>query len=413
MANSAAGRLRSYWRRLSRFDAVAVVVLLVYGVVSVARILGVAVPRYGFLGFLALVAGSYLLIRLIAWFRRNGLWSLRNRLLVAYLFIAVVPVMLLVGMAWLSAYIIYAQLGAHLLQTDLQERIDKVAAIADAVASGLVADAARVPRGRGSGAGAVPGLRTLIESARQELPDLDIEIGAGDEILERQAASGRERFVGLTQIDDTIRVQAVVARRSASGRLLVSATVPVNEVFLSSLAPELGAVQMTVWRPAAGGDSQGLVFESGDQRFVPIRQIVARDRWLPPRAGWLDFEVTGTCKLEAVSLRDGQAASVRHPVFAPFSARASQLNQRLFSSLGELGGRPIQLLFLVGIIFLFLEIAALRTGIQLTRSITRAVDDLSYATEQVQTGDLSHTAGPARCSRGILQRDDCLDFLAH
>jgi sigma-B regulation protein RsbU (phosphoserine phosphatase) len=167
--------------------------------------------------------------------------------------------------------------------------------------------------------------------------------------------------------------------------------VPVSEEFLSSLAPDLGVVQMTVWRPAVGGDSQGLVFESGGERFVPIRQIVARNRSLPPRSSWLDFEVTGTCKLEAVSLRAGQPASALHPVFAPFSARASQLNRRLFSSLGELGGRPIQLLFLVGIVFLLLEIAALRTGIQLTRSITRAVDELSSATQQVQAGDLSHT----------------------
>lgn len=410
MSSSRHFRLSSAWRRLARFDAVAVVVLLVYGVVSLARMLGVPIPRYGFLGFLALVAGFYLLVRLIAWFRRHGLWSLRNRLLVAYLFIAVVPVMLLVGMAWLSAYIIYAQLGAHLLQTDLQQRVDKVAAIADAVASGLVADAGRVPpvvsraepRGQTSGAAAVPGLRTLLESARQELPGLEIEIGSGEEVLERQAGAARDRFAGLTQLDDHIWVQAVVpvpsaaegARRPGAGRLLVSAAVPVSEEFLGGLAPELGAVQMTVWRPATGGPGaagQGLVFESGDQRFVPIRQIVARNRWLPPRSGWLDFEVTGTCKLEAVSLRVGQSEPALRPVFAPFSARASQLNRRLFSSLGELGGRPIQLLFLVGIVFLFLEMAALRTGIQLTRSITRAVDDLSSATQQVQAGDLSHT----------------------
>src|SRR3990172_1558416 len=111
MSPSVSTRLRSFWHRLSRFDAVAVVILLVYGVVSMARMVGVSIPRYGFLGFLALVAGFYLLVRVMAWFRRHGLWSLRNRLLVAYLFIAVVPVMLLVGMAWLSAYIIYAQLG--------------------------------------------------------------------------------------------------------------------------------------------------------------------------------------------------------------------------------------------------------------------------------------------------------------
>ena len=43
------------------------------------------------------------------------------------------------------------------------------------------------------------------------------------------------------------------------------------------------------------------------------------------------------------------------------------------------------------IVFLVLEAAALRFGVQWTRNITRAVDDLSSATQRVQAGDFSFT----------------------
>ena len=61
-----------------------------------------------------------MLVRLIPWFRTKFMWTLRNRLIVAYVFIAVVPVILLLSMAGLATYGLYLQLGAHVFQDDLQ-----------------------------------------------------------------------------------------------------------------------------------------------------------------------------------------------------------------------------------------------------------------------------------------------------
>jgi sigma-B regulation protein RsbU (phosphoserine phosphatase) len=377
------------WRRLSRLDFAALVVLALYGALAAASVAWPALPRPGFLGFLTVIALCYLVVRGLILFRRHGLWSLRNRLLVAYLFIAVVPVLLLVGMAWLSAYIIYAQLGAHLLQTDLRRRVDKVASVAEVVAGSIKAVPARPVAWGPDSQGSLPGSDLLLAAASRELPGLSVQVSSDADPTAQLAPSGR--FAGLTQDGDRIRIQAVASRTTPSGRAIVSVVVPVTEELLSDLAPELGIVQLTVWRPAREGETQGLVFQSGDGRFVHIRQIAARNRNLPPSSGWLDFEVTGTCKLEAILIGARGSGAVVLPVFAPFSARASQLNSRLFSSLGDLGRVPIQLLVFVGVVFLIIEIVALRTGIQLTRSITRAVNDLSSATQSVQAGDLTHT----------------------
>ena len=58
--------------------------------------------------------------------------------------------------------------------------------------------------------------------------------------------------------------------------------------------------------------------------------------------------------------------------------------------MGEVGPLLINLLVLAAIIFLIFEIAALVTGIVLTRTITRAIGDLYEATLHVRRGDFSY-----------------------
>src|ERR1700733_12342896 len=99
--------------------------------------LGQQVPYSGLLGFFSFLAIIYLVIRLIPWFRTQVMWPLRNRLIVTYVFIAVVPIILLFSMAGVGLYGLYLQLGAHLLHDDLQARINTVAADADAFAAAI------------------------------------------------------------------------------------------------------------------------------------------------------------------------------------------------------------------------------------------------------------------------------------
>jgi hypothetical protein len=73
---------QSFWRRLSGFDIVALVIFALGAVVTVAELNGNTVS---FLKFLAVLCLFYLLFRMIGWWRSRLLWSLRNRLIVAYL----------------------------------------------------------------------------------------------------------------------------------------------------------------------------------------------------------------------------------------------------------------------------------------------------------------------------------------
>ncbi|MBI3405926.1 MAG: SpoIIE family protein phosphatase [Acidobacteria bacterium] len=98
--------------------------------------------------------------------------------------------------------------------------------------------------------------------------------------------------------------------------------------------------------------------------------------------------MTGISKLDVLYLNgSGQRKSA---LFASVLTRPSLLNRRLFNAPGDVGGLLVTGLIAVGLIFLLLEIGALRTGVVLTRSITRAVSDLYKATEFVQQGDFSY-----------------------
>ncbi len=401
MAANSFGPLRSLWRRLNRLDRVALAVVLLSVLVWVLRAFAPRLPQSNFLSFLFFLALAYFSFRALAWVRVRLLWSLRNRLIVAYVFIAVVPVLLLLVMAALSAYILYWQLGAYLIYSDLHARIERVAEVGDAI----LATMGTAAQGSSAGRATPPRVAALLDAERTELPGIEVELNSGQELLNRPGSANPRRFAGLVQSGERVWLRAVVSRPAPAGSVVVSLSVPVTPELLESVAPEMGPMQLTLTRPATDAGLQDGV-GIGEQRFRLMRagQVVTRRRSLPPRVNWLDIRVEGVAKMDAVSLGPGGVAPSSNPVLVFFVARPAQLNRRLFSSLGEIGSATITGLIFVGLVFLVLEAVALVAGIVLTRSITHAVADLYRATRHVQAGDFTH--------RIRIQRADQLGALA-
>jgi sigma-B regulation protein RsbU (phosphoserine phosphatase) len=88
-------------------------------------------PRSGaslVLEIAGIVAGLWLAIRLLRMAARQAVWRLRHRLLITYLFIAGVPLLLIIGLAALAGYMLVYQLAAYLVTTELNHRIDGLTA---------------------------------------------------------------------------------------------------------------------------------------------------------------------------------------------------------------------------------------------------------------------------------------------
>src|SRR5580692_3188567 len=124
--------LRNAWRRLSRIDLFAIGLILGGATCAILDLSG---GTASFLKFVAIIATIYVIFRLAAWWRTRLLWSLRNRLIIAYLFIAVVPILLIVTLVVLAGQILYSQLGAYLLYDDIHRRIAMMADITEHIAA--------------------------------------------------------------------------------------------------------------------------------------------------------------------------------------------------------------------------------------------------------------------------------------
>jgi sigma-B regulation protein RsbU (phosphoserine phosphatase) len=374
----------AFFRRISPLDKIALAVLFIYAVMRASSVVGSPIPLTGFAGFLSFLAIAFLVVRLIPWFRTKFMWTLRNRLIVAYVFIAVVPVILLLTMVGVGSYLLYLELGAHLLHDDLQERVSIIATQTESIANAIEheSDAGASPRdesilGRAD-------VAESIDAAKAYWPDLRVGLNGGQHLLQTRNGA---RFSGLAEHEGKLWFAAAEKRDTGSGAFTLVVSAPVTPELLDGFTSELGPIEVVLWRPATASDPAGGLRYTGVERsYVTGQQIVSRNRTLTASSGLLDFKVSGLSVFEATYMEDGKEAGTV-PVLASFSLRPSALNKRLFTTVGAIGPLLITVLLAVGVVFLLIEIAALATGVVMTRTITRAVDDLYEATVRVRSGD--------------------------
>ena len=376
-------KFNQYWFRLSRFDMAAVAV---FAVGAIVFLLGGSGNGLGFAKFLAAIAGLYLAFRLIGWWRARLLWSLRNRLIIAGLFLALVPVFLLFTLATLSGLILYTQLGGFLLYQDMQQRVQMLSDGADQIAAALANVTPGVP----------PDVAERIVAAQehavydQSLPGLVIEFADDPKLLlEKVAPPPGRHFAGLILHKGKLSAYGLHAVETPHGMRVVTLRVEVLPEFVATLAQDLGPIEFDLLEPVEG-QATGVTYTLGGKDYSTGVRIAGKRRTLQEASGWWDRAASGVSKFEAVLVREDGRVEKARPVIAFFKARPSRLNERMFASVGELGRIYIFGFALASTTFLIMEIAALITGIVLTRRITTAIDELYQATQYVQSGDLSH-----------------------
>jgi len=107
-------RVELLFRWLGSAGVAFVLLLAIYAA------LGWIAPRSGFrlvIEIASVIAGLWLAVRLLRLAARQALWRLRHRLIVTYLFIAGVPLVLIIGLAALAGYMLVYQLSAYLVTT--------------------------------------------------------------------------------------------------------------------------------------------------------------------------------------------------------------------------------------------------------------------------------------------------------
>jgi phosphoserine phosphatase RsbU/P len=371
-------------RRLSPLDRIALGIVAIYLLLRAAEAAAVRVPFSSFAGFLAFLAVVYLAFRSLPWVRSRLLWRLRNRLVVAYVFIAVVPVVLLLAMAGAASYLAYLQLGAHLLRDHIDEQSARMRAYADAISDEIQAEALQGPLLNGSLL-SHPRIAALIRTADSQFAGAQVFLNRGRRLVDRD---GRP-FSGLLELDGKLWIGSAEARTANGKPFVVMIAAPVTSATLDRLGSELGPIQFILLKAAKRDDNSHLKLELNETAYEPGQEIASLNRPLAPPEHWFDVRVNGAATFEAERVDPGPSSAAA-PVYASFSLRPMMVNRHIFPSVGAFGPYLMTILEIVAVIFLMLEIAAFATGVVLSRTITSAIGDLYEATLRVRRGDFSY-----------------------
>ena len=110
----------------------------------------------GWVSFLSFLVIVLFLILAIRWIKAKALWRLRNRLIVTYVFIGVIPVVMLLVLALLSFYLFAGQFATFVVTTALDSELKSLDAANSAIAHEL---AVKMQAGANPETTAVEGLR--------------------------------------------------------------------------------------------------------------------------------------------------------------------------------------------------------------------------------------------------------------
>jgi sigma-B regulation protein RsbU (phosphoserine phosphatase) len=365
----------------------------------------------GWVSFLSFVAIVLFLVLATRWVRAKMLWRLRNRLIVTYVFIGVIPVVLLVALALGSFYLFAGQFATFIVTTGLDSELVSLESANNAIAQQV---AAQMKRGVSSDTAAFEDIR----QADKIWADRQICVWLGKNVVVNSAPAGNDSappvlpshlgnsFRGIVRDHDRLYLRAVLTVPVARDTMTVLSSAPFDQHMLQELASDLGEISLYTTgfslrkvergqgKNAAAQDGSGVgivlrkpegdyVLDTGKQEIRPTYTAGA----VPPPAARVDPQVTfGT----TVSVVDWETSDRLRPAGIGVQTRVSKIYERLFAALGDFAQAVEFGLLFVAIFFGVIELVALVIGASLTRTVTGTVAQLYDATTHINRGDFSH-----------------------
>ena len=312
------------------------------------------------------ISGAWLAFRLIRLAARRAVWRLRNRLLVTYLFIALVPVLLLATLAVVAGMSLANQLAVYLVTSELDRRIDSLCSAADSLVETKASERAIV----------LSHMADLFY--RERFPGFEVVMRDSGHLLRYPASStapvplpGWKPTEGI--LERSGRFYLWCYRNTDTGDVTVTA--PLTSEFLASLAPNLGIIEF-------GGRAN-------------LRRPLARPRAnetaarVPPPMNRFDSEVLWFSNVPTANWDHPNGDS--EGFLMVVDSRISALLKTVFNRKADFAQGFLQsALIVVPVLFLIVEGISMLIGISMTRTITGAVHRLYQGTERVMQGDFSH-----------------------
>ncbi len=341
-------------------------ILLVALALYLLERLGVPIPTSGLVRVVLFGYGAWGLWRLGRAVLRRLLWRIRMKLLLSYLFIAVVPVVLL-GLFFMLAGLLFSGLvGGHLVSSEIERTGQALEGVAHTTLAALAFDEPALPAT----------LTRRLEPARAIHPKLACALVRRGRVLASSGDAPKELpswwkgpgFSGVVRGANGAHVRAVWAE----GDAFLVLDVPIDAELFAPLAQRTGIHLVSLLGRGESGDIE-----------IGVREEPERRGESRPADGGLNFPVP----VDQTDWTTGEQDA--RPLLLLFRFGPIELLQSL--SPGSLkGDKIVTALMVVGVIFLLMYGVALLFGFLLARSITKKVHALSVGTEKLRQGDFAH-----------------------
>ena len=335
-----------------------VVLLVLQGLLKLATAAQAAAMLAGWIGFLSWVGSVLLLFLTLRWFRRHVMWSVRNRLIVTYLFIGALPVALAVAVSVVSGYLVLADLATFVAVSEIKVLNNNLGA-ANAAAAEEITRHSSTPEKIAASDGQFPG-RAIAVAPASTLP-----------------AWLKDGFAGLVSDNGRIYLRAANSISAPKGPAMVVSSVPFDQKLLARVASKLGSLTLS---------SQDFHGAGEDSRTEPATSERINAGSLPDPVMAFDREFNFGGSIQVV---DWSSGSTRTKLLG-VTTRLSTVYSYLTASMGKGSGSIGAVLVGLAIAFAIVVLIALLIGVRLTRKITYSVANLYKATQHINRGDFTH-----------------------
>jgi len=352
-----------------------------------------------FLSFVVIVLFAILAIRGL---KAKLLWRLRNRLIVTYVFIGVIPVLMLVALALGSFYLFAGQFATFIVTTGLNAELKSLDAANSLLAHQL---AAELERGLYN-----PAVLEVLRRRGQPWADRQIcawldkklilnSVPEDENALPPTLPALKSSFRNVVRDHDKLYLRVVEMLSVGGKELVVLSSQPLDQRMLQDLATDLGAVSLyatglTLQKAEQSQSKEGIqvrVSRPEGDYILDMSKLgppTFSAGTVPPAARMFDrWPVPFPTTIAVVDWTTGGTSA---PALINVQTRFSKLYQRLFAALGDLARGVEVILLTVAILFALIELVALIIGTQLTRTVTSAVAQLYEATKHINRADFSH-----------------------
>jgi sigma-B regulation protein RsbU (phosphoserine phosphatase) len=413
--------------RLARWGVTLLKYALAFFVLQVV-ILVLRLPGSGIVEACVISAAAVALILFgiagFGWIRQKLLWRLRNRLIVTYVFIGVIPALLLVAMTSIAFYLFAGQFANFVVTSDINTELKTLETTNITVCHSLA------NRLRKSDTSTFTLLDDLRSSNRPSTPaevcawykEKPLAVTAAPAACSTQVPDFLPaRFRELVADHGTLHLRTGTTLEVAGGKLRVIATEPLDQALLDRVSGGLGKITLyaltrgpapnaaaanvaktsasapgqTAQRVPANAISAGTAPEpqgssaNDDHNYVvadDFRPLLAAGN-LPEASNRLDNEINFGSPLSVLNWQDGTR---EYRALMRVQTRPSLLYGRLFAALGEFATLAEGALLSILVLFTLIVLVALYVGSRLTRTMTLSVANLYTATQHLNRGEFNY-----------------------